>query len=137
MQINFSKWALREIFLSYSEADLELLQHLRESATVINPISLFLYCNFPKISKKLLLKTIKKAWWIWNYPLTMVPLPKATVWNDSGKINFVKIHVLKKASVAKIYNSLRRYFAKLREIVLFYLTAESKILQSCFCRQTY
>ena len=55
-------------------------------------------------------------------------MPKATVWNDSEKFMFVKIHVLKKAYVAKLYSGFRRYFAKQREIGLFCLIAESRIL---------
>ena len=39
-------------------------------------------------------------------------MPKATVQNDSEKLMFVKTHVLKKESVAKLYSNIRRYFAK-------------------------
>ena len=49
----------------------------------------------------------------------------------------VKIHVLDKAAAAKLYNSIRRYFAKQREIGLFYLIAEIRIFQYCFCQQSY
>ena len=58
---------------------------------------------------------------------------KATVWNDSEKLMFVKTHVLIKASVAILYSGFRRYFVKQREIGLFCLIADSRILQSCFC----
>ena len=56
----------------------------------------------------------------------------ATVWNGSEKFMSVKIHVFKKAPVAKLYSDIRIYFAKQREIGLFYLIAESGILQFCF-----
>ena len=49
----------------------------------------------------------------------------------------VKIHVPKKAPVAKLSGDIRRYFAKQREIDLFYLIAESTILKFCFCQQLY
>ena len=38
---------------------------------------------------------------------------KSTVWNGFKKLISLKIHVLKKASVAKLYNGIRRYFVKL------------------------
>ena len=42
---------------------------------------------------------------------------KATVWNNSKKFMPVQIHVLKIASVAKIYIGIRRYFAKQQKSV--------------------
>ena len=56
----------------------------------------------------------------------------ATVWNGSEKFMSVKINVFKKASVTKLYSGIRIYFAKQWEIGLFYLIAESGILQFCF-----
>ena len=55
--------------------------------------------------------------------------PKATVFEQ-----FWKIHICKIASVAKLYSGIRRYFSK-QEICLFYLIAESRILQYCLCQQ--
>ena len=72
-------------------------------------------------------------------------IAKATVWNNvcwkrclsETMFMFVKIHVFLKASVAKLYSGLRRYFVKKRKIGLFCLIANSRILQSCFCQQPY
>ena len=54
--------------------------------------------------------------------------PEKTAWNGSEKFMSVKIHVLTKASIAKLYSGSRRYFAKQREIGLLYLITESRIL---------
>ena len=54
--------------------------------------------------------------------------PKSTVWNGSEKLMSVKIYVHKKASVAKIYSGIRKYFVKQREICVFYLRPESRKL---------
>ena len=41
-----------------------------------------------------------------------------------------KLMFLKKASVGKLYNGIHRYFAKQREIVLFYQIAENRIFNT-------
>ena len=53
---------------------------------------------------------------------------KATVWNNSKKFMPVQIHVLKIASVAKIYIGIRRYFAKQQNMSL---SAALLILDTC------
>ena len=60
---------------------------------------------------------------------------KATVWNGCENFISIKFHVLKKASVPS--SGIRRYFAKQKEVNLFFLVAESKILQSYYCQQPY
>ena len=62
---------------------------------------------------------------------------KATFWNGSEKLMSVKIHVIKKTYVVKLYSGIHRYFAKQRKIGIIYLVAESRILQYCFCQQPY
>lgn len=54
--------------------------------------------------------------------------PKSTVWSGSEKLMSVKIHAHKKVSIAKIYSGIRKYFVKQREICVFYLRLESRIL---------
>ena len=49
----------------------------------------------------------------------------------------LKIHVFEKASVVEPYSGIRIYFAKQPEIGLFYLIAESRILQFCVYQQPY
>ena len=55
---------------------------------------------------------------------------KVTVSNGSEKLMSVKIHVLKKASVAKLYNGIHRYSAK-RNIAILCLSAAALILKAC------
>ena len=57
--------------------------------------------------------------------------PKAIFWKSHIGKNFG----LKRASTAKLYSGIRRFFAKHLKIGLFYLIAESMILQYCFCQQ--
>ena len=54
--------------------------------------------------------------------------PNVTVWNGSENFIFVKIYGLKEASVAKLYSGIRKYFARQREIGLFYLVPDCRIL---------
>ena len=66
--------------------------------------------------------------------------PKVTFWNvlkGSEKFMSINNYVLKKASVAKLYSDIRRYFAKQQEIGLFYLIVESRIMQFYFCQRRY
>ena len=55
----------------------------------------------------------------------------------SEKFKSAKNHVFTKAAAAKLYNDIRRYFAKYLEISLFIVIAESIISQYCFCQQPY
>ena len=68
----------------------------------IDPITLFLCCNFLNISKKLLLKAIKKLDGNGNYERKIIMRfmilttrdesnPKATVWNSSENLMSVKV----------------------------------------------
>ena len=63
--------------------------------------------------------------------------PEATVWNDSEKFMSVKNHILKKHLLPNFTSGIRREFAEQREIGLFCLLAESRILQSYFCQQPH
>ena len=87
----------------------------------IDPITLFLCCNVLKISKKLLVKVIKKFDGNGKYQRKMKFMilatrdgsnPKATLWNSFENFMSVKTHFLKIASVAKLYSSICWYFGK-------------------------
>ena len=45
---------------------------------------------------------------------------KATVWNASEKLMFVKVHVLKKNYVVKLFSGIHRYFVKQQKIGILY-----------------
>ena len=62
--------------------------------------------------------------------------PKATVCNGSEKFMSGKIHVLQKASAAKLYSAFVDILRN-NEISLFYLIAERRILPYCFCQQSH
>ena len=63
--------------------------------------------------------------------------PSATVSNSTKKFMSVKILLFKITSVAKRYSDIRGYFAKQQQFCIFYLTAESRILQYCLCQELY
>ena len=111
---------------------------------VIWPITLFHFCSFPKFTKKLLLKAIKRltemesmkekmSCDLW-FPLTHT---KISLKQLSEKFVSVKINYLKRPSAAKLYSGIRRCFRKHLKMGLYYLIAESVILQYCFCQQPY
>ena len=79
------------------------------------------------------IKNLREKLWsyLWfslsDMKVTLKQLPK-----EVSKKSF-----LKKASDTKLYSGTCGPFVKQREIGLFYLTAESRILQFCFCQQPY
>ena len=121
------------------------LEKCPETCSVTNnPITLFHFCSFPKITKKLLFKAIKRltemesmkekmSCDLW-FPLTHT---KVNLKQLSEKFVSVKINYLKRASAAKFYSGIRRCFRKHLKMGLYYLIAESVILQYCFYQQPY
>ena len=107
----------------------------------LDTISLCFSCNFPKIPKKLLLKAVDKASWEWKIwkKKYHVIFDSHIRFDSKPKTNVWKINIRKNLgpSAAKLYNDIRRYFAKYLEIGLFSLIAESIIFRYCFCQQPY
>ena len=104
---------------------------------------MFLSCSFLNIPRKLLLKAIKKLNENGKYQEKSCdlwfPLPdmKINLKQQSEKVISAKIYGLKRASTAKLYSGIRRFFAKHLKMGFFRLIAESMILQHSFSKEPY
>ena len=88
-------------------------------------MKLFLSCNFPKILDENGKYEMKIIMWFTIVTTRNESNPKAAVWNGSEKIVSLKIDVLKKASVPKLYNAFSDILQNNEKLIS--LTAESRI----------